>query len=248
MTTSADEPLDHAERWLIDSLRVLRPSVATYQITVDMANGLQRLDALRKAGTTASATHLLVHAAAKAFAANPALHQVISSRTRHRPSSIDIGLSITGDTFVAPVLVFREADKKTVAQLAEETARRVPEVQREDRERLAGLRKWGWLMPFAFVRRMVMRRLFADARFQRERVGTFQVTTVPVDWAATSVFVSTGVLVGGQVRSRVVAVDGQPAVRPTMTVTLCGDHAVWDGRGAARYLAAVKSQLESSGS
>ena len=51
---------------------------------------------------------------------------------------------------------------------------------------------------------------------------------------------------GGQVRSRVVAIEGQPAVRPVMTLTLSGDHGVWDGRAAARFMATVKADLESS--
>jgi pyruvate/2-oxoglutarate dehydrogenase complex dihydrolipoamide acyltransferase (E2) component len=52
--------------------------------------------------------------------------------------------------------------------------------------------------------------------------------------------------VGGQVWSRVIAVDGEPAVRQTMILTLSGDHGVWDGRAAARFLSAVKAGLESA--
>jgi pyruvate/2-oxoglutarate dehydrogenase complex dihydrolipoamide acyltransferase (E2) component len=29
-----------------------------------------------------------------------------------------------------------------------------------------------------------------------------------------------------------------------ITLTLCGDHGVWDGRSAARFLAAVQAELE----
>ena len=240
----ADESLDYAERWLIDSLRVLRPSAVSYQTTVDMMHGLEQLEQLRRAGTSATATHLLVRAAARAFAANPSLHQLIVGTRRHRPSRVDIGLSITGETFLAPVLILEGADKKSLEQLAEEMARRAPEVQREERERLRTLRRWGWLLPFGFLRRAVMRRLFGSGEFRQKTAGTFQVSTVPVESAATTVFVASGVLVGGQVRSRVVAVDGHAVVRPTMILTLSGDHSVWDGRAAARFLAAVKSDLE----
>jgi 2-oxoglutarate dehydrogenase E2 component (dihydrolipoamide succinyltransferase) len=71
------------------------------------------------------------------------------------------------------------------------------------------------------------------------------VSTVPVDWAFTTSFATAGVLFGGQVVSRVVVVDGQPAVRPIMTLTLSGDHGVWDGRAAIRFMSAVKMTLES---
>jgi len=240
---SGDESLDFAERWLVDSLRVIRPSFAAYQVTVDMTNGLATLEALRRAGTTASATHLLIRASAIALAQNPALHQSIVGSRRIRPDRVDIGLSVTGETFIAPVLVIEGADKKTIAELAEETARRVPEVRAADRQKLQALRRWGW-MPFGFLRRAVMRVVFASASFRQKNAGTFQVSTVPVEWAATSVFVASGVLVGGQVGSRVVALGGVPAVRPMMTITLSGDHNVWDGRAAARFLATVKSELE----
>ena len=246
MTAPADESLDYAERWLIDSLRVLRPSFVAYQVTVDMSWALAKLEELRRAGITATPTHLLVRVVAKALAANPSLHQLLTGSRRHRPSRVDIGLSITGETFVAPVLVFEGADRKSVAEIAAEAAQRVPEVQEADRQRLRSLRKWGWLVPFGFLRRAIMRRLFANATFQQERAGTFQISTVPVESAVTSVFVATGVLVAGQVQSRVMAIDGSATVRPAMTLTLSGDHCVWDGRAAARFLAAVKSQLESS--
>src|SRR5688572_5245730 len=106
-----------------------------------MTRALQQLEGLRRAGTMATATHLLVRAAARALAANPLLHQVIAGSRRRRPARVDIGLSITGETFIAPVLVLEGADQKTVAELAAETARRVPEVQAADREHLRAPRR-----------------------------------------------------------------------------------------------------------
>lgn len=231
-----------------DSLRVLRPAFAAHQTTADMTNALQRLEALRREGVAASPTHLLVRATARALAANPDLHQILTGTRRHRPARVDIGLSVTGEMFVAPVLVFEGADRKTIAELADETARRVPELREADRRMLRSLRRWGRLVPFGFVRRAILRVLFARADYRRKVAGTFQVSTVPVDWALTSTFVATGVLVAGPVLSRVVPLDGQPAVRPTMTLTLSADHGVWDGRGAARFLAAVRAELESPSS
>jgi len=131
-----------------------------------------------------------------------------------------------------------------VPEIAAEVARRVPEVQQADQRMLRSLRRWGWLVPFGFLRRALLRLLFTSPTFRRKGAGTFQVSTVPADWALTSSFATAGVLMGGQIWSRVVAIDGQPAVRPVMTITLSGDHAVWDGRAATRFLAAVKAELE----
>ena len=242
--TTADEPLDYAERWLRDGLTVLRPALSVQQIAVDMSHANEALERFRKQGIAVSSTHLLVHAAARALASNPQLHQVIAGTRRHRPDHVDIGLSVTGETFVSPVLVIENADEKSVAEIADETTRRAPEVRESDHQMIQALRLWGRLVPFGFLRRAILRTLFMSATFRRKGAGTFQVTTVPVDWALTSSFSTAGVLVGSLVRLRVVVVDGQPAVRPMMNVTLSGDHGVWDGRAAARFLGAVKAQLE----
>lgn len=244
MPDAAFEPLDYADRWLRDGLQALHPSLSVCQITVDMTHATRRLEELRQAGVHATITHLLVHAAAQALHANPALHQIVAGRKRYRPARVDIGLSVMGETFVAPVLVIEGAEQKTVAEIAAEIAERVPAVRQADHRMLAAVRKWGWLVPFGFMRRAILRALFTSATFRRKGAGTFQVSTVPVDWALTSIFSTAGVLVGGQARQAVIVVDGQPAVRTVMKVTLSVDHGVWDGRAAARFLAAVKTDLE----
>ncbi len=246
MTNAADERLDYAERWMRDGLQALRPAgVGAYQTTVDMSYALGRLDGFRRQGVLATPTHLLVLATAKALAANPDLHQIIAGVRRTRPSRVDIGLSISGEIFVDPVLVIEGANEKTVPQIAEEIARRVPEVQAADRKMLALLRRWGWLFPFGVMRRALLRLLFRSATFRRKGVGTFQVSTASVDWVFGSVFSTAGLLIAGEVRSQVVVRAGEPAVCPVMKLTLCCDHGVWDGRGASRFLAAVQTELES---
>ena len=52
------------------------------------------------------------------------------------------------------------------------------------------------------------------------------------------------VLAVGRVRDRVVAVNGQPAVRPIMTITLSSDHRVVDGAQAAAFLNDLAGALE----
>ena len=241
---SGVERLDFAERWLRDGMSVLRPALSVHQITVDMTNALARFEQLRREGVHVGATHLLIQAAAKALAANPQLHQIVAGSKRLRPESVDIGLSVAGETFVAPVLVIKEADKKTLAEIAAEIATRTPAVRQQDAQMIKTLRRVGWLVPFGFLRRGLLRMLFTSPAFRRGGVGTFQVSMVPVDWALSGTFSTAGVLVGGAIQSRVVAVDGVPVVRPMMTVTLSGDHGVWDGRASARFLSAVRGSLE----
>jgi pyruvate dehydrogenase E2 component (dihydrolipoamide acetyltransferase) len=241
---TSNETLNFADRWMRDGLHVLRPPFSAMQISVDMTNALRRLEDLRSIGVHASTTHLLVRATARALAANPELHQIVAGVRRLRPGSVDIGLSVAGDSFVAPVLVIENAAQKSIAEIAAEIARRALEVREADRRMLSVLRRWGWLLPFGFMRRALLRTLFRSPSFRRKGAGTFQVSTVPVDWALSSCFSTAGVLIGGQVWSSVVAINGQPVVRPIMKLTLSSDHGVWDGRAATRFMAAVKSELE----
>ena len=54
------------------------------------------------------------------------------------------------------------------------------------------------------------------------------------------------VLAVGRVRDRVVAMNGQPGVRPMMTITLSSDHRVVDGAQAAAFLNDLAGALEES--
>ena len=244
MTRRGSEPLDFAERWLRDGLEVLHPAFSALQITVDMTHALEQLEALRQTGVQASPTHLLVRAAAVSLAANPDLHQIVGGSSRQYPDRVDIGLSVSGESFVTPILVVEGADQKSVADIAAEVSRRAPEVQKADRRMLQTLRRWGWLLPLGVLRRTVLRLLFASPAFRRRGAGTFQVSTTPADWGIASSFSTAGVLIGGQVRSRVMVIDDEPAVRPSMLLTLSCDHSVWDGRAAARFMAGVKAEME----
>jgi pyruvate dehydrogenase E2 component (dihydrolipoamide acetyltransferase) len=70
--------------------------------------------------------------------------------------------------------------------------------------------------------------------------GTFTITNLGmynVDaFNAIIVPPQAAILAVGRISDRVVAVNGQPAVRPMMTLTLSGDHRVVDGAQAAVFL------------
>lgn len=48
----------------------------------------------------------------------------------------------------------------------------------------------------------------------------------------------------GRSADRVVVIDSAPAIRPTCTVSLSADHRVFDGADAARFLGALKENIE----
>jgi pyruvate dehydrogenase E2 component (dihydrolipoamide acetyltransferase) len=56
-----------------------------------------------------------------------------------------------------------------------------------------------------------------------------------------------GILAVGRIRDRVVPLDGQPAVRPMLELTVSFDHRVVDGARGAEFLDTLASLLEQRG-
>src|ERR1700686_498086 len=72
----------------------------------------------------------------------------------------------------------------------------------------------------------------ADATFTISNLGMYHVD----EFTAIIVPPQAAILAVGSIADRVVAVDGKPAVRPMMTVTLSCDHRAADGARAAAFL------------
>jgi pyruvate dehydrogenase E2 component (dihydrolipoamide acetyltransferase) len=72
----------------------------------------------------------------------------------------------------------------------------------------------------------------ADATFTISNLGMYHVD----EFTAIIVPPQAAILAVGRIADRVVAVDGKPAVRPMMTLTLACDHRVADGARAAAFL------------
>jgi len=52
------------------------------------------------------------------------------------------------------------------------------------------------------------------------------------------------ILATGRIAERVIAIDGRPAVRPTMMISLSCDHRVLDGARAAQFLKTLIDLIE----
>jgi len=79
----------------------------------------------------------------------------------------------------------------------------------------------------------------AGATFTISNLGTYQVD----QFSAIITPPQAAILAVGVIADRVVAVGGQPAVRPMMTLTLSCDHRVADGARAALFLADLADAL-----
>jgi pyruvate dehydrogenase E2 component (dihydrolipoamide acetyltransferase) len=239
------ESLDYAERWLSDAFVVIPPPGGVGLLEVDMSRPRALLGQLRDRGVPVTFNHVFVRAAALALAQNPKLHLLVAGTRRVYPERVDIGLSVAIDSFYAPVMILEDAARKTLPALVEEITRRTPEVREKAERDLRFMRGVGRLVPFAWLRRLILRLLFNRLAFRRQLVGTFQVSCVPtLDTPVPLVVTAAAVLGVGRVRDRVVAIDGQPAVRPTVVLSCTLDHKAWDGIRTAQFMNAVRKILE----
>lgn len=237
--------LDYAERWLRDGIEITRPPVFFVSVDVDMTQVQKLFQHAAERDFSLTYAPVLVRAAALSLVMNPDLNLSFARRRKNWAGKVDIGLSISGETFVAPVLVIENADKKKLSELANEIQTRVPDVRAADRKLLIALRKWGWLIPFALARKAVLRISAQFATFQKKHSGTFQVSVLAgVDQFVTPLFGTAGILCAGRVRDRVVVVDGRAEVRPIVTLSCGVDHRIWDGMSGERFLCGVRDILE----
>ena len=93
--------------------------------------------------------------------------------------------------------------------------------------------------------------LFFMAAFAYAAVAAALTTVMPI-WAALLVVtgillvktVLLGILAVGRIKERILPVDGQPALRPTLKLTFSFDHRAVDGARGAEFLETLASLLE----
>lgn len=239
--------LDYAERWMRDGFSVVPPPGFFVSLEVDMSNVARLLARLKERGERVTYTHIFVRAVALVLDRHPDLHHLLSHRWRLSPCSVDIGLSVAGSMFAAPVLVIRDAARKSLAEIREETIRGAPAVRASQQRFLRMLRRWGWLVPFGVLRRAFLRFITRQLWFRRKGVGTFQISCAPqVDQIVPFLFQTTAILGIGRVCQRLgISQHGEPQVRPTVFLSCCADHRVWDGNTAATFLNELQKTLVS---
>ena len=170
-----------------------------------------REEVVNKNGQTSRPTYtdLLVALVARVLTKHPALNaNWIGSGILHN-SDINIGLAMAvDDGVVAPVIA--NADKTKLAEIASR------------RKELTERARAGKLHP----------QDLSGGTFTISNLGMFNVDA----FTAIIIAPQAAILAVGRIADRVVAVDGQPAVRPMISCTLSVDHRVADGARAARFL------------
>jgi pyruvate dehydrogenase E2 component (dihydrolipoamide acetyltransferase) len=180
-----------------------------------LASWLQQ--ARRQTGVHVTYTDLLVRLVAAAIARNPAVNGSWKDGTIVRNADINIGLAVAiDDGLVVPVI--HRADTLSLADLA---SRREDLVSRAQAGRLrpADIQGGG----------------FTISNLGMFGVDAFNAIVNPPQAAILAV---------GRIADRVVALNGQPVVQPTMVLTLSCDHRALDGARGAQFLGALADLIE----
>ena len=173
--------------------------------------------ARKQTGARITYTDLLVRLVASAIAHHPAVNGSWKDGALVRNAEINIGLAVAiDDGLVVPVI--HRADTLSLAELA---ARRDDLVTRAQAAKLrpADIQGGG----------------FTISNLGMYGVDAFNAIVNPPQAAILAV---------GRIADRVVALNGQPAVQPTMVLTLSCDHRAIDGARGAQFLGDLAELIE----
>ena len=174
----------------------------------------------RQHGVRVTHTDLLVALVAKTLLKHPRLNASWTAEGVRLQQHVNIGVAIAvNDGVVAAVVP--NAQSATLAEIAQ---------QRRD---VAERARAGKLRPADI----------ADATFTISNLGMYKVDA----FSAIITPPQAAILAVGAIRDRVVALEGKPAVRPMMALTLSADHRIVDGARAAKFLADLVEAIRNPG-
>lgn len=168
--------------------------------------------------TRISHTDLLISAVARSLEKHPQLNASWTGQTIQHHGEINIGVAMAVQGGVVTGVV-RNANKLQVAEIAGQ------------RSGLADRARSGRLKPADI----------SDATFTISNLGMYHVDS----FTAIIVPPQAAILAVGAISERVVAVEGKPAVRPVISMTLSCDHRVVDGARAAEFMETLVTIMRS---
>jgi len=173
--------------------------------------------ARKQTGARITYTDLLVKLVAAALSRHPGVNASWKDGAIVRNADINIGLAVAIDAGLVVPIIHR-ADTLSLADI---TARREDMVSRGQAGKLrpADIQGGG----------------FTISNLGMYGVDAFNAIVNPPQAAILAV---------GRIADRVVAQDGQPAVQPTMVLTLSCDHRALDGARGARFLATLAELVD----
>jgi pyruvate dehydrogenase E2 component (dihydrolipoamide acetyltransferase) len=214
------EDLSRTQQLIARRMAESRATVPDFalEVEVDMSAALELRARLKELSEAApSVNDFVVKAAAVALRRHPRANGSYKDGRFELHDEVNVGVAVAApDSLVVPVV--RDADAKSLGAIAGE------------------------------VRAMAGRVRDAAISASELSGGTFTVSNLGmfgIDRFEGIINVpQAAILCVGAIRDRVVAVDGAPAVRPIMSMTLASDHRILYGADAAQFLAEIRTLLE----
>ena len=215
-------PLSQMRKAVVRITTQSKAPIPHFYVTIeaDMTDSLRIVEKSKSAQSTVSINHLFIAACARALRQHPALNAAFVGDAIQIFSSIDIGIAVSvDDGLIVPVL--RDCGSKTLAQIAE--AERALVTRTRNRQ----------LQPEEY----------SNPTFLISNLGMYDVVE---NFIALILPPAAAALAVGSIREVPVAREGRVEIRRCVKMTLSCDHRVIDGVGAAKFLQALKSELEHS--
>jgi pyruvate/2-oxoglutarate dehydrogenase complex dihydrolipoamide acyltransferase (E2) component len=233
-------------RWVRDGLHVA--PVPGYFISqeVDMTFVLKYCEKIRNETLQKlTPTHVLLRCIAEVASLNSQFRELITDNEILTYSSVDIAISIDAKSIIAPTYVIRNCETKSISDIALELELAKPKVIIQHTQYWEKVRKWGWIIPMRWGRRIFLRRLLSKASVIHQNVGIIQVSTLKdVDHFIPFLF-STPIIVSmGCIKKRVIVINDVIQTRSTAHLSICGNHKNWEGLKSSRFLSKLKEILE----
>jgi len=234
-----------SHRWFADAIASCNKGDFHLSLEIDVTEVVAGLKKLKSTDSTlhVTLTHVFLYAIGKAIAQNPDLNVLRKGYRLFYPKSVSVGLSVAGESFLAPLLVVTQMETMTLKDIARVVSEQVPLVRKNDSQTIRLLNIWGWLAPFGWMRRLILRTLLSQIWFRLQKVGVYQVTTMStLDSIEPIMFNGSAVIALGRVRESAHPEAGSK--RSVFTVTFSGDHVLFDGMRASRLLTSFKNFLQ----
>src|ERR1700749_4484088 len=133
------EKLSWAERWFRDGLRAVDPPGALLAVEVDMSRPAQLRSEKRLVGVSVTYTQIVIVAIAAALQQLPELHRMVAGNKRLTSDTIDICLSVAGENVVTPVVILKDAERRTLESIGQEIKEKTAVARASDQKLTAFL-------------------------------------------------------------------------------------------------------------
>lgn len=229
-----------------DVLAVLTRPVVVGRFWVDLKEAQRVVRESATEGVRLSLTHLIVKATAMAALASPDIHRMFGPLTAVDPGHADVGVSVEGQEILAPVVVIREADRKSLVEIAQELRELAKEAREKETRDVVLIQRWLKFFPFPGLRRLLIRAFWSIPRIRRQAAGTVQFSNIgSFGIEAAHVPVVAELLLVGGVLQRLPMVDEHDAmvVGVGAEFTVHGAHRKVNGQSCGKFTRTFREVL-----